>query len=393
MNQRQLFLTTVAQTSPTPLGLEITHSKGVYLIDKDGKKYIDAIAGISVSNLGHRHKSVTKAVKKQLKKYLHTIVYGEFVLSPQVELAHLLTQQLPNNLESVYFVNSGSEAVEGAMKLAKRFTGRTEIISAKNAYHGSTQGAASLMSDPTYTQSVRPLLPDIQHITYNCAFCLQKITARTAAVIIETVQAECGVQVPTHHYLDKLRERCNETGTLLIFDEIQVGFGRTGTLFAFEKYGVSPDILLLAKGMGGGMPIGAFISSKKIMDSFSNNPILGHITTFGGHPVCCAAALATLKTLLKKPYIAKVQAKEALFHTLLTHPKILEVRSAGLLIAVELGSFEAVLKVIQYCLKEGIISDWFLFNNTSIRIAPPLIIKKKEIKRVCEVILASLECW
>jgi acetylornithine/succinyldiaminopimelate/putrescine aminotransferase len=391
MNQRQLFLSHVAQTSPAPLALEITHSKGIYLIDKDGKKYIDAIAGISVSNLGHRHKAVTKAVKRQTKQYLHTIVYGEFVLSPQVELATLLTKHLPSNLESVYFVNSGAEAVEGAMKLAKRYTSRTEIIAAHNAYHGSTQGAASLMSDPTYTQVFRPLLPNIGHITFNNVDDLAKISTRTAAVIVETVQAECGVQLPTNDYLQKLRARCTEVGALLVLDEIQVGFGRTGSLFAFEQYDIAPDILLLAKGMGGGMPIGAFIAAKEVMHTLTNNPVLGHITTFGGHPVCCAASLATLKTLLKKNYIAKVKEKEALFHELLTHPRIQKVRSAGLLIAVELESFEAVLSVIQYGLGEGLITDWFLFNNTCIRIAPPLIIKKKQIRRIVEVILEGLD--
>lgn len=392
MNQRQLFLAHIAQTSPAPLALEITNSKSIYLIDKDGKKYIDAIAGISVSNLGHRHKAVTKAIKTQTKKYLHTIVYGEFILSPQVELATLLTKHLPSHLESVYFVNSGTEAVEGAMKLAKRYTGRTEIIAAHNSYHGSTQGAASLMSDSTYTQAFRPLLPDIGHITFNNVADLQKISTRTAAVVVETVQAECGVQVPTNDYLQKLRARCTEVGVLLVLDEIQVGFGRTGTLFAFEQYNIAPDILLLAKGMGGGMPIGAFIAAKEVMHTLTNNPVLGHITTFGGHPVCCAASLATLKTLLKKNYIAKVREKEALFHELLIHPRIKNVRSAGLLIAVELESFEVVLSVIQHCLSKGLITDWFLFNNISIRIAPPLIIKKRQIRHLVAILLEGLNC-
>ena len=391
MNPRQLFLQHLAPTSPSPLMLEIERAEGMYLYDPAGKAYLDLIAGISVSNLGHRHPRVLAAIQAQVDRYLHTLVYGEYVLDPQVQLAKLLADNLPDPLESVYFVNSGTEATEGAMKLAKRYTGRAEIVACKRAYHGSTQGAASLMWPKEFTQAYHPLLPGIRHIEFNCTWCLQEITENTAAVIVETVQAEWGVRPPVDGYLKKLRERCTEVGALLILDEIQVGFGRTGSLFAFVQYGIVPDVLLLAKAMGGGMPIGAFVSSKAIMQVLSENPILGHITTFGGHPVCCAAALANLQTLLDTSYIAEVKAKEALFHQLLQHPKIREVRSAGLLMAMDLGSFDAVMKVIQYCLAQGLISDWFLFNTESVRIAPPLIITEAEIKQACGVILEALD--
>jgi len=390
MHTRQLFLQHLAPTSPSPLLLEIDRAEGMYLYDPQGKAYLDLIAGISVSNLGHRHPRVIAAIQQQLDRYLHTLVYGEYVLDPQVQLAKLLTDQLPDPLESVYFVNSGAEATEGAMKLAKRYTNRAEIIACKRAYHGSTQGAASLMWPKDFTQAYHPLLPGIRHIEFNCERCLEKITTDTAAVIVETVQAEWGVRKPEGDYLQKLRARCTEVGALLILDEIQVGFGRTGTLFAFEQYGIVPDVLLLAKGMGGGMPIGAFVASREVMQVLSHDPILGHITTFGGHPVCCAAALANLQTLLDTPYIMEVKKKEARFHELLQHPKIVEVRSAGLLMAVDLGAFDTVMHSIKYCLERGLISDWFLFNTESVRIAPPLIISEEEIRWACGVILESL---
>lgn len=391
MNQRELFLRHVAQTSPSPVMLEIDHAEGMYLFDTAGKAYMDLIAGISVSSLGHRHPNIIAAIHQQTDKYLHTLVYGEFVMSPQVKLAHLLSEQLPDGLDTVYFVNSGSEATEGAMKLAKRFTGRTDIIACKRAYHGSTQGAASLMWPTDFTQAFHPLLPGIRHIEFNCLPCLEKIDRHTAAVIIEPVQAEWGVRAPLPGYLEALRQRCTETGTLLIFDEIQTGFGRTGQLFALNTYGVKPDILLLAKGMGGGMPVGAFISSAEIMQSLSQHPPLGHITTFGGHPVNCAAGLATLNTLLNSNLIAEIKEKETLFHSLLKHPDIWDIRSSGLLMAVELENFERVLKVIQVCIREGLITDWFLFNERSLRIAPPLIITKEEIRKACRIILAALD--
>jgi len=324
MSQRANFLAHVGQTSPAPMGLEIAGGQGVYLHDTSGKRYLDLIAGIGVSALGHNHPAVVTAVQEQAGKYMHTLVYGEFVLAPQAELAALITAQLPAELDNVYFVNSGAEATEGAMKLAKRATGRAEFISAKRAYHGSTQGAASLQWPKDFTQAFYPLLPGVDHLDFNCDYCLHRITEKTAAVVLETVQAEWGIRKPRKEWLQAVRDRCNETGTLLIFDEIQAGMGRTGTLFAFEQYGVVPDILLLAKGFGGGMPLGAFIANKKVMDLFTENPVLGHITTFGGHPVSCAAGLATLKTLLSETeLISSVRAKEALFHELLVHPKIL----------------------------------------------------------------------
>jgi acetylornithine/succinyldiaminopimelate/putrescine aminotransferase len=405
LSQRQLFLRHLAQTSDAPLMLEIDHAEGMYLFDTKGKRYMDLIAGIGVSCLGHRHPSVMKAIQEQMDKYLHTLVYGEFVLAPQVQLSTLLAQNLPVHLNSVYLTNSGTEATEGAMKLAKRFTGRSQIIAARNAYHGSTQGAMSLNSDDYFTQAYRPLLPDIDWINFNNFTDIDKITNRTAAVIIETVQAESGIFKPqiganpcegcTNKtclcYLKKLKERCETVGALLILDEIQAGMGRTGSLWGFQQYNIEPDVLLLAKGLGGGMPIGAFISSKKIMDTLTHEPVLGHITTFGGHPLSSAAALATLKTLLETDLIAQVPAKEILFKTLLVHPKIKAVRSAGLWLAVELESFDVLQKVIQDCLKNGLITDWFLFNNCSLRIAPPLIITEEEIKWACSVILEALD--
>ena len=371
--------------------LEVERAEGMYLYSPEGKAYLDLIAGIGVSCLGHRHPAVVEAVKAQLDKYLHTLVYGEFVLAPQVQLAELLARCLPDPLDSVYFVNSGTEATEGAMKLAKRYTGRYEIVACKQAYHGSTQGAASLMWPKDFTQAYHPLLPGIRHIEYNCEENLGQVNEKTAAVIMETVQGEWGVRPPAEGYLKKVRERCDEVDALLIFDEIQAGYGRTGSLFAFEQYGVVPDILLLAKGMGGGMPIGAFIASKEIMNALSDNPILGHITTFGGHPVSCAAALATLETLLESDLIQQVKAKEQLFLELLQHPDIVEVRSAGLWLAVELESFERVQAVIKHCLEQGLITDWFLFNSRSLRIAPPLIITEEQIRWACGVILEALE--
>jgi len=392
-NLRQVFLSHLAQTSEFPMLLEIERGAGVYLYDPQGKSYLDLIAGIGVSALGHCHPAVVAAIREQSERYLHTMVYGEYLLSPQVNLAKALTDLLPDSLDSVYLVNSGTEATEGAMKLAKRYTGRAEIISCYKAYHGSTQGAASLMSDDYFTRPYRPLLPGISHIEFNCDFCLHRITEKTAAVIVETVQAEWGIRKPVNNYLTKLRNRCTETGTLLIFDEIQAGYGRTGSFFAFEQYDVVPDILLLAKGMGGGMPIGAFVANQEVMKVFSNNPLLGHITTFGGHPVSCAAALATLNFIKSSGIIASVKKKEQLFLEKLVHPEIRHVRSAGLWLAVELDSFEKVQKVIKICLEKGLITDWFLFNDRSIRIAPPLIITEAEIEKSCEILLEALnEC-
>ncbi len=388
---RSQFLQHLAPTSPFPLMLEIVGAEGVYLIGKEGKRYLDFIAGISVSSLGHTYPAVVEAVQEQAATFMHTMVYGEYVLSPQVALATLLTDQLPSHLDSVYLVNSGTESTEGAMKLAKRVTGRREIISCRKAYHGSSQGALSLMSDDTFTAPFRPLLPNINHIEFNCEHCLLQITERTACVIVEPVQAEWGVRPPTDNYLQALRDRCDETGTLLIFDEIQTGYGRTGSLFAFQKYGVTPDILLIAKGMGGGMPIGGFVSSSKYMRTFTEHPILGHITTFGGHPVSCAAALATLETLLKENYISEVANKEAHIKNRLQHPLIQDLRSSGLLMAVQLDSFDTVQEVIKHCMEDGLIVDWFLFNDSCIRIAPPLIITIEEIDMACDILLSALD--
>ncbi|HMO39946.1 MAG TPA: aspartate aminotransferase family protein [Saprospiraceae bacterium] len=391
MNQRQLFLQHVAQTSDAPLALEIARAEGLFLYDAHGKAWLDLIAGIGVSCLGHRHPRVVAAAKHQLDKYLHTMVYGEFILSPQVQLAKRITDHLPEPLDSVYFVNSGTEATEGAMKLAKRYTGRPEIIACRKAYHGSTQGAASLMYPKDFTQAYHPLLPGIRHIEYNCDWCLQQITDRTAAVVVETIQAEWGIRAPRGNYLSKLRRRCTEVGALLILDEIQTGYGRTGSLWAFEQYDIVPDILLLAKGMGGGMPIGAFVAARGVMQTLSHHPVLGHITTFGGHPVSCAAALATLQTLLESDLMAQVAEKEMLFRKLLVHPAIVEVRSAGLMMAVELPDFDFVRAVIKICLERGVLTDWFLFNSHSLRIAPPLVIEEAHIRLACKVLVNAID--
>ncbi len=392
ISDRQLFLTNLAQTSDSPLALEITKAKGIYLHDASGKKYMDLISGISVSNTGHRHPAIVKAIKKQADLYLHLMVYGEYIQSPQVKLAAVLAGLLPEKLNNCYFVNSGSEAVEGALKLAKRFTGRKKIVAFKNAYHGSTHGALSVMGNESYQIPFGPLLPDVQHINFNSIVDLRVITLETACVIAEPVQGEAGIIPATQEFLSTLRKRCNETGTLLIFDEIQTGMGRTGFMFAFEKYQVIPDILLLAKGLGGGMPIGAFISSREIMSTLTVNPVLGHITTFGGHPVSCAAALANIEVLKSEKLIESVEAKSGQFLELLSKsPSIKQIRASGLMIALQLDNFAHVKKVIDICIEQGVIIDWFLFNDSSIRIAPPLTISKTQISKACKVILLALE--
>ncbi len=387
---RQLFLANNAQTTDFPLLLEFERAQGVYMYDKAGKAYIDLISGIGVSNLGHSHPYVVNAIKEQLDKYMHLMVYGEYVQTPQVRFAEKLVSLLPANLSSVYFVNSGTEAVEGALKLAKRFTGRNQIVACYNSYHGSTQGALSVMGNEEYKQAYRPLLPGINFIRFNFIDDLQLITEDTACVIIETVQGEAGIRVPDKAYMQALRKRCTETGTLLILDEIQAALGRTGKLFAFEHFDIVPDILLLAKALGGGMPVGAFISSNKIMGALKENPILGHITTFGGHPVCCAAGLAALEVLLNENLIESVEAKSKLFHQLLVHRTIKEVRGKGLMLAIELESFEFNKKVIDRCIENGVVVDWFLHCSNSMRIAPPLIITEDEIRKACEVILEAI---
>lgn len=391
MNLRNLFLRHVAQTSPEPMGLEIVSAEGLYLTDASGKKYMDLISGIGVSVLGHQHPAVVQAVKNQADQYMHTLVYGEFVLSPQVEYAKLLTDQLHATLNSVYFVNSGAEATEGAIKLARRHTGRPDIISCYQSYHGSTTGAMALNSDTFFTQAYRPFMPGVKHILLNEVPDLEQINKDTAAVIIEPVQAERGIYAADPDYLRQLRQRTHEMGTLLIFDEIQTGFGRTGSLFAYQKYGVVPDIMLIAKGMGGGMPIGAFVSEREIMQSFTRNPVLGHLTTFGGHPVNCAAAQATLETLLDSGLIDEVEAKEKLIQSKLVHPRIKELRTAGLWAAIEVESPDILHAVIAKCLEAGLIMDWFLFNEKSLRMAPPLTITMEELDLVCDQILEILD--
>ena len=391
LSQKQLFLLNTAQTSNSPRFLEIEKTEGNYLYDIDGKKYLDLVSGFAVSNIGHRHPAVLEAIQKQLDKYLHVTVYGEYVQSPQVNFAHLLSEVLPQDLSSVYFTNSGAEATEGALKLAKRYTGRSEILSFHQAYHGSTHGALSVMGNEYYKQAYRPLLPDIHFLELNEEEQLNLITEKTAAVILESIQGEAGIRVPDKDYFQKLRKKCYDTGTLLILDEIQTGFGRTGKLFCFEHFDIVPDILLIAKGMGGGMPIGAFVSSKEIMDSLKDNPILGHITTFGGHPVSCAAGLASLKLILDQKMFNDVDQKEALFRKHLIHPKIKEIRGLGLMLCIQLDTFENVEKTSNLCVKEGLIIDWFLHCETAMRIAPPLTITNDEIIWACNTIKKVLD--
>lgn len=391
ISNRQLFLSHVAQTSTAPLMLEIERAEGMYLYDTYGKKYLDLIAGISVSNIGHSHPAVINAVKEQAEKYMHLMVYGEFVESPQVKYAKRLSEFLPESLNNIYFTNSGAEATEGAMKLAKRITGRTQFVSFKNAYHGSTQGALSILGDEYFKRKFRPLLPDVLQLEYNKEVEIDKISTATAAVILEPVQAESGITVPTKNFIRALRKKCDENGTLLIFDEAQTGLGRTGKMFAFEHYEVVPDILLLAKALGGGMPLGAFISSKEKMSLLTENPVLGHITTFGGHPVCCAAGLSALEILTKEKLVAQVEAKGKMFDELLFHPKIKSKHRIGLMMAIEFESFEQNKKIIDRCIENGLLTDWFLFASNCMRIAPPFIISEEEIKLACKIILESTQ--
>ncbi|HZY37172.1 MAG TPA: aspartate aminotransferase family protein, partial [Mucilaginibacter sp.] len=388
---RQLFLSHNAQTTDFPLLLEFERADGIYLYDKNGRAFIDLISGIGVSNLGHSHPHVINAIKEQVDKYMHLMVYGEYVQTPQVRFAEKLISLLPDNLQSVYFTNSGAEAVEGALKLAKRFTGRRQIVAFKNSYHGSTQGALSVMGNEEFKQAYRPLLPGVSFARFNSLDDLDLITTATACAIIEPVQGEAGVRVPDKAFMQALRKRCTELGVLLVLDEIQSGFGRTGQLFAFEHFGIVPDILLLAKALGGGMPVGAFIASHQIMAALKNNPILGHITTFGGHPVCCAAGLAALEVLLNENLVAGVGEKAALFRKLLVHPQIKEVRGEGLMLAVEFENFELNKKIIDRCIENGVITDWFLHCSNAMRIAPPLIITGEQIEKACTVIVEAID--
>lgn len=391
MNNRQLFLAHLAQTTDFPLMIEVEKAEGIYLFGPNGEKYIDLISGIGVSNVGHRHPKVLNAIQGQLDKYLHLMVYGEYVQTPQTLLAKALTDTLPYHLDNVYLVNSGSEAVEGALKLAKRYTNRRELISCVNAYHGSSHGSLSVGGNEIFKRAYRPLLPGISHIFYGSYSDLEKITDQTAAVIIETIQGEAGIRVACREYFQALRKKCDETGTLLILDEIQAGFGRTGKMWAFEHFDIVPDILVCAKGMGGGMPIGAFIANREVMGAFKNNPLLGHITTFGGHPVSAAASLATIQILQEENLISQVETKANLFKSLLVHPKIKSIRNKGLMMAVEFESFEVLKKIIDRAIELGVITDWFLFCDDSMRIAPPLVITEEEIREACTVILKAIE--
>ncbi|MDO8968087.1 aspartate aminotransferase family protein [Algoriphagus sp.] len=391
MNNRQLFLSHLAQTTDFPLMIEVEKAEGIYLYGPKGEKYIDLISGIGVSNVGHRHPKVLKAIHDQLDKYLHLMVYGEYVQTPQTLLAKALCDSLPSHLDNVYLVNSGSEAIEGALKLAKRYTNRRELISCVDAYHGSSHGSLSVGGNEVFKRAYRPLLPGIKHIFYGSFSDLEKITSETAAVVIETIQGEAGIRVACREYFQALRKRCDETGTLLILDEIQAGFGRTGKFWAFEHFEIVPDILVCAKGMGGGMPIGAFIANKEVMGVFKNNPLLGHITTFGGHPVSAAASLATIQILLEEKLIEQVEAKANLFKKLLVHPKINRFRNKGLMMALEFESFEVLKPIIDRAIELGVITDWFLFCDDSMRIAPPLIITEEQIRAACTVILRAID--
>lgn len=387
MNQRELFLQHVAQTSLTPLALEIVKAEGCYMWDKNGKEYLDLISGISVCNVGHRNPQVISAIKDQLDKYMHIMVYGELVESPQVLYAEKIASILPSSLNCIYFTNSGAEATEGAMKLAKRLTGRPNMVAFNDSYHGSTQGALSVMGSEYWRNAYRPLLPGVYHIDHNVVAQLEMIDNNTACVIAEPIQAERGVLSPSLAWMKALRKKCDETGALLILDEIQTGFGRTGSMFAFEQFEIVPDILLLGKAIGGGMPLGAFVAERERMMAFADNPILGNITTFGGHPVSCAAGLAALDFLIDAKLISNVERNRKLFKKLLKHPMILSFRSAGMLMAIEFDSYETNKQVIDCCINKGLFTDWFLFASHCMRIAPPLTITIEQIYDACNIII------
>lgn len=385
------FLGKIAQTTSSPFLLDIESAEGIYLHTPDGKKYMDLISGIGVSAIGHRHPYVINAIKEQLDKHLHVMVYGEFVQSSPNILAETLTSFLPDQLNCCYFVNSGTEANEGALKLAKRFTGRSEIIAFRGAYHGSTHGSLSVSGNEYKKFAFRPLLPDVKFINFNIIDELDAITDRTACVIVEPIQGDAGVRIPDKEYMQALRDKCTATGTVLIFDEIQSGMGRTGKLFAFEHFNVVPDILTTAKALGGGLPIGAFIASHEMMQSLTHDPMLGHITTFGGNPVCCAAANATLEVIENERLLESVEAKGQRFEELLQHPKIKEIRRIGLFFAIEFETADEVSKIVSSCLEKGVITFWFLSCPNSFRIAPPLNIGDAEIIKSCHVIRAAID--
>ena len=392
---RKQFLEHVGQTSPSPMLVEVARAEGSFFYTPEGKRYFDLVAGVSVSNVGHGNPDVVKAVQQQVADYMHVMVYGEMVERPQVEYATRLAELLPESLDCIYFVNSGAEAVEVALKLAKRYTGRTELISMRRAYHGSTHGAMSMMGTPEgeeWKAEFRPLLPDVKSINFNSFEDLEHITERTAGVLCEVVQGEAGVRLPNPEWLKALRQRCTDVGAMLIFDEIQTGMGRTGKMFASTKYNITPDIICLAKAFGGGMPLGGVASNKKILDSFTHSPVLGHITTFGGHPVCCAAGLAALNYLINNNIVEQVEHKGQLFEERLkSHPRVLEIRRSGLLLALELGKPEYLYRLMEIFKEEGIMSDWFLYCDTAFRISPPLTISEAEIEECCEIIERSLD--
>ena len=388
---KDTFLNKLAQTTPDPFLINIDRAEGLYLYSPDGTRYADLISGIGVSVIGHRHPKVIQAIKDQVDKHLHVMVYGEFIQSSVNQLAARITSLLPKKLNCCYFVNSGAEANEGALKLAKRYTGRTEIVSCLKSYHGSTHGAMSVSGNEAKKRAFRPLLPDVRFIEFGNVNEISQITDRTACVIMETIQGDAGIRIPSKAYLQAVRKRCNETGTVLILDEIQCGMGRTGKLFAFEHFDIIPDILTVAKAFGGGLPLGAFISDKRIMKTLSHDPMLGHITTFGGNPVCCASALATLEVLEEENLIAGVEEKGRLFEKYLHHPAIKELRHIGLLFAVDFESAERVSAIVNHCKANGVICYWFLSHPYSFRIAPPLTITAKEIKESCEIILNAIE--
>lgn len=391
ISNRQLFLNHVAQVSPKPMDLEIVKAQGVYLYDTHNNSYLDFISGISVSNVGHCHPNVVKAIQQQSETYMHLMVYGEYVQAPQIKLAKALTDLLPPNLNSVFYTNSGTEATEGALKLAKRVTGKTEIICFRDSYHGSSHGSLSVMGNEEFKQAFRPLLPDVRIIDYNSIEDVSKyITSKTAAVILEPVQSETGYTVATSEFLQAIRKKCDEHCALMILDEIQNGFGRSGTFFAFEQTGVVPDILLLAKGMGGGLPIGCFISSRKLLNEFTYNPVLGNINTFGGNAVCCAASLACLQTIQSEKLMNDVERKSNLIRSLLVHSAIKKIKGKGFMLSLDFEDTDLNFKIIETCVKNGLIVDWFLFNSHSMRIAPPLIITDEDIKKACNIIIKSI---
>lgn len=390
ISNRDIFFKHVAQTSPAPIALEIIKAEGIYQYAASGKTYIDLIAGFNVANIGHSHPAVIQAVQEQAARYMHLIVYGEFIESPQTAYAKLLTEHLPASLDCVYFTNSGAEATEGALKLAKRVTGRPNIIAFNKSYHGSTQGALSVMGDEYYRNAFRPLLPGIIHTDYNGNEVFNLINKQTACVILETVQAESGITAPSKQWLQQLQEKCKEEGALLILDEIQAGFGRTGKLWAFEHFDIVPDILLLGKALGGGMPLGAFIAGKPLMQQLSFGPVLGHITTFGGHPVSCAAGKAAFEVLLNEGLIEQVKTKEALFISQLQHPSIRQLNHFGLWASLQFRDNNTAQSVIHACVEMGCITDWFLFAPDRLRIAPALTIQPDQITAACAIILECI---